>query len=65
MSNFWVLIFATFILVAKSEKFFNKISIDALSWANGIPTTVDNTSDNKLTATILRETKNLVLILKK
>ncbi len=42
MSNFWVLIFATFILVAKSEKFFNKISIDALSWANGIPTTVDN-----------------------
>jgi hypothetical protein len=26
---------------------------------------VDNTSDNKLTATILRETKNLVLILKK
>ncbi len=65
MSNFWVLIFATFILVAKSENFFNKISIDALSWANGIPTTVDNTSDNKLTATILRETKNLVLILKK
>ena len=42
MSYFLVLLLACFILNAKSEKFVRKIPIDAVSWANGIPTTVDN-----------------------